>query len=71
MLELRRRKEMETDPHSGKIFAYVYTSEDTKFNAMATAFDMFEFGIDPHDNEGDNTKQERDSDTEMTDQKRG
>ena len=35
---------METDPHAGKIFAYVYTREGAKFDAVETAFDMFEFG---------------------------
>ena len=52
--ELRQRKERETDPHSGKIFAYVYTSEDEKFKSVQTAFDMFEFGVDAEEGgEGD------------------
>ena len=46
MLELRQWKGMETDPHAGQIFAYVYTLEDAKFNTVTTAFDLFEFGID-------------------------
>ena len=42
--ELKKRKRVETDPHAGKIFAYVYTREGGKFDAVETAFDMFEFG---------------------------
>ena len=44
--ELRERKRAETDPHSGKIFAYVYTTEDERFQTVQRAFDMFEFGMD-------------------------
>ena len=31
------------DPHTGKIFAYVYTSEDQRFHCLEKVFDMFEF----------------------------
>ena len=31
------------DPHTGRIFAYVYTSEDARFQIVQKAFDMFEF----------------------------
>ena len=41
--ELRVRKKVEVDPHTGKIFAYVYTSEDERFRTIQKAFDMFEF----------------------------
>jgi len=41
--ELQKRKKAEVDPHTGKIFAYVYTSEDTRFQIVQKAFDMFEF----------------------------
>lgn len=40
--ELERRKKTDIDPHSGKIFAYVYTSKDDKFSCVQKAYDMFE-----------------------------
>ena len=39
--ELERRKKKDIDPHSGKIFAYVYTCEDGKFSCVQKAYDMF------------------------------
>lgn len=41
--ELKRRKKLEEDPKSGRLFAYVYTSEDERFHTLQKAFDMFEF----------------------------
>ena len=40
--ELERRKKKDIDPHSGKIFAYVYTSQDEKFACVEKAYNMFE-----------------------------
>ena len=57
-MELRRRKGLETDPHDGKIFAYVYTRGGEKFDAVETAFDMFEFG-DAGAEEGEEMEGER------------
>ena len=51
--ELKQRKKLEKDPHSGKMFAYVYTSEDDKFCSVQAAFDLFEFGVDPDKGEGE------------------
>lgn len=34
------------DPHTGKIFAYVYTTEDEKFNTVQKAYDAFQFDQD-------------------------
>ena len=45
LAELQRRKEAEFDPDSGKAFAYVYTMEDSRFQAVQKAFDMFEFEV--------------------------
>lgn len=45
--ELKKRKQVESDPHTGKMFAYVYTSEDEKFHSVQAAFDLFELGVDP------------------------
>lgn len=44
--ELRRRKKAEVDPHTGKVFAYVYTSEDQHFHTIKKIYDMFEFEED-------------------------
>ena len=44
--ELRKRKKAEVDPHTGKMFAYVYTSEDQRFYTIQKIFDMFEFEED-------------------------
>ena len=44
--ELKQRKKVEVDPHTGKIFAYVYTTEDDRFQSLQKAFDMFEFNED-------------------------
>ena len=41
--ELKQKKKVEVDPHTGKIFAYVYTSEDERFHCLEKVFDMFEF----------------------------
>ena len=41
--ELEKRKKIEIDPHTGKIFAYVYTSEDKRFETVEKAYDLFEF----------------------------
>ncbi len=41
--ELKKRKDVQVDPHTGKIFAYVYTTEDERFHTIQKAFDMFEF----------------------------
>ena len=41
--ELKRRKNLEVDPHTGKIFAYVYTREDDKFDTVQKAYDVFQF----------------------------
>jgi len=41
--ELQKRKKAKVDPHTGKIFAYVYTSEDTRFQIVQKVVDMFEF----------------------------
>lgn len=40
--ELERRKKRDIDPHSGKIFAYVYTSKNEKFSCVQKAYDMFQ-----------------------------
>ena len=40
--ELEKRKDRDIDPHSGKIFAYVYTSQDEKFSCVQKAYDMFQ-----------------------------
>ena len=52
--ELERRKKTDIDPHSGKIFAYVYTSKDEKFSCVQKAYDMFQSCSLP----GENTPQE-------------
>lgn len=39
--ELKRRKSVEFDPHTGKGFAYVYTLNDDRFKTIQKAFDMF------------------------------
>ena len=39
--ELKRRKSLEFDPHTGKGFAYVYTLNDVRFKTIQQAFDMF------------------------------
>ncbi len=41
--ELKRRKKVEVDPHTGKIFAYVYTSKDARFDTVEKAFDLFQW----------------------------
>ena len=41
--ELEKRKKVEIDPHTGKIFAYVYTSEDARFETVQKAFDIFQW----------------------------
>lgn len=41
--ELKRRKKVEIDPHTGKIFAYVYTSKDARFDTVEKAFDLFQW----------------------------
>ena len=46
--ELERRKKKDIDPHSGKIFAYVYTSQDEKFSCVQKAYDMFECAAVSH-----------------------
>lgn len=46
--ELERRKKRDIDPHSGKIFAYVYTSQDEKFACVQKAYDMFECAAQSH-----------------------
>ena len=58
VLELGRRKGMETDPHSGKMFAYVYTRGGAKFDAVETAFDMFQF--ENSESEGEEEVNEKD-----------
>ena len=40
--ELERRKKRDVDPHSGRIFAYVYTSKNDKFSCVEKAYDMFQ-----------------------------
>ena len=40
--ELEKMKRRDIDPHSGKIFAYVYTSQDGSFACVEKAYDMFE-----------------------------
>ena len=41
MKELESCKKQETDPHSGKIFAYVYTTESESFKVVEKALQMF------------------------------
>ena len=41
--ELNKRKNVEIDPHTGKIFAYVYTSKDPRFETVQKAFDLFQW----------------------------
>ena len=57
ILELRQWKRMETDPHEGKIFAYVYTRAGGKFDAVETAFNMFQFGDKPSEGEKEGEKE--------------
>ena len=66
--ELKQRKEVETDPHAGKMFAYVYTREGAKFKAMETAFAMFEFGAklgaEEREGEGEGEREEGEGERE-------
>ena len=39
--ELEECKKAETDPHSGKIFAYVYTTDNDSFRVVEEAMEMF------------------------------
>lgn len=39
--ELEECKKAETDPHSGKIFAYVYTTDNDCFRVVEKAMEMF------------------------------
>ncbi len=43
LAEVKRRKEVQVDPHTGKVFAYVYTTDDDKFKTIQKAFDLLEF----------------------------
>ena len=55
------------------MFAYVYTSEDARFETVARAFDMFECGSE-RDKRGEEEKEEEKEgggDSEMTNEKRG
>lgn len=38
---LKKKKSEEFDPHSGKGFAYVYTSEDARFKAIKEVYSMY------------------------------
>ena len=44
--ELEEFKKVDTDPHSGKIFAYVYTTNNECFQVVEEALQMFR-GLDP------------------------
>lgn len=45
--ELEEYKKAETDPHSGKIFAYVYTTDDNCFQVVEKALQMFQAAAPP------------------------
>ena len=46
MEELEARKKMEADPHSGRMFAYVYTLEDKRFaTVQKVALSMLELTV--------------------------
>ncbi len=40
---MKQRKKLEIDPHTGKIFAYVYTSKDSRFDTVQKCFDLFQW----------------------------
>ena len=39
--ELEEHKKVETDPHSGKMFAYVYTTDNDSFHVVEQAMQLF------------------------------